>query len=198
METLLNNLKRRGFCAHLASGKDGVLKILTDNIPPGSTVGFGGSKTAEQLDLPRSLSSMGYICNHTGVSDCSWNELCQKNRFADYYISSTNALTEDGVLVNMDGRSNRVSAMCYGPKKVFIVAGSNKICADIPAAISRVENVAAPLNAKRLGRNTPCAITGKCSHCNSPETICKTLVLHYHPTTTIEMHIILLNKELGY
>ncbi len=195
---IIDNLKKRGFKPYFVQSGDEAVKIIEENIPKGALIGFGGSMTAEQLELPKKLKNAGYICNHSSVSDKPWTSICENNRFVDYYISSTNALTEEGVLVNTDGRANRISAMCYGPKKLFIVAGINKICADLNSAFQRIENIAAPLNAKRLNKNTPCALTGKCSHCLSPDTICKATLILTHPTSSMEVYVIIVNKELGF
>lgn len=195
---VLENLSRRGFKPFFAESAEEVIQIIRQNVPAGSTIGFGGSQTCEALQVPQRLKALGYVCNHQLTSDLSWEALCQSNRFVDYYITSTNALTEDGQLVNTDGRSNRVSAMCYGPKKLFVVAGRNKICKDLPAAFERIEKVAAPLNAKRLNKKTPCAVTGKCEKCFSKDTICKATLILHNPTSTMEVFVIIVNRDLGF
>lgn len=195
---VLENLKRRGFKPFFVESADEVIDIIRQNVPSGSAIGFGGSQTCEALRIPQRLKEAGYICNHQSTSELSWEELCQSNRFVDYYITSTNALTEDGELVNTDGRSNRVAAMCYGPKKLFVVAGKNKICKDLPAAFERIVNVAAPLNARRLNKKTPCTITGKCEKCFSKDTICKATLILHHPTSTMEVFVIIVNQDLGF
>lgn len=198
MEKLLNNLKNRGFIPTFVKSRDEIFDIFKAEIPCGSEIGFGGSMTVEALELPQKLHSAGYICNHQTTSSVSWQDLCIYNKNSKYYISSTNAITKDGILVNMDGRANRIAEMCYGPEKLFIVCGTNKICPDLTSAIDRVENVASPLNAKRLNRKTPCVVTGKCSKCNSPETICKALLINYHPTTSIKTYVIIIDEKLGF
>lgn len=195
---ILENLQKRGFKAYFIENGEEALKIIKDNIPFGSTIGFGGSMTLEALQFPQKLAAAGYTCNHASVSDKDGATLREENRFVKYYLTSTNAITVDGLLVNTDGRSNRVSAMCYGPSKLFFVLGKNKICKDLDAAFLRIENIAAPLNAKRLNKKTPCAVTGKCMHCQSPDTICKTTLILRHPAGTMEVFVIIINKELGY
>lgn len=195
---ILENLKKRGFKPYFVETAEEVSSIIKENIPKGAVIGFGGSMTVEELKLPVKLKEAGYICNHTAVSDIPWNSLCENNRFADYYITSTNAITEGGEIVNTDGRANRVAAMCYGPKKLFFILGTNKICKDITSAIERIENIAAPLNAKRLNRKTPCNGTGKCMKCGSAETICKATLILHHPTSTMEVFVIIVNKKLGF
>ena len=117
--------------------------------------------------------------------------------FCDAYFTSTNAITEDGELYNVDGNGNRVAAMLYGPDKVIVIAGVNKIVKNINEAISRVENLAAPANAKRLNRKTPCVITGKCMNCNSPERICREYTVIRKPAPN-RIFILLLNENYGY
>lgn len=195
---IIKNLEKRGFKPFFVDSADNVLDILKQNIPYGAAIGFGGSKTVEALDIPKQLKNAGYICNHDSVSDKPWSSICDNNRFVDYYITSTNAITTGGELVNTDGRANRISAMCYGPKKLFFILGTNKICENIDAAFKRIENVAAPLNAKRLGKNTPCALTGKCSKCFSKDTICKATLILHHPTSSMEVFVIIVNRELGF
>lgn len=195
---IIKNLEKRGFKPYFVQNTEDIIKIIKNNIPSGKTIGFGGSMSVDNLEIPQKLKAEGYICNHPKTSDKPWDSICENNRYVDYYISSTNAITKDGILVNTDGRANRISAMCYGPKKLFIIAGINKICENLEDAIKRIEDIAAPLNAKRLNKNTPCAITGKCTHCNSKETICKATLILYHPTSTIDVHVILIDKEIGF
>jgi hypothetical protein len=195
---ILQNLKQRGFHPFFVKDGDQVLEILKQNIPPQSEIGFGGSVTIEQLELPAKLQESGYICNHRSLSQLSSAQLNDRNRSVKYYITSTNAISLDGILVNTDGRANRISAMCYGPEKLFFVLGKNKICPDLNSALERIEEVAAPLNAKRLNKNTPCAKEGKCLKCDSADTICKATLILYHPTSSMEVFVIIVDKELGY
>ncbi len=117
---------------------------------------------------------------------------------ADYFISSANAMTEDGVIVNIDGNSNRVSAIAQGPKKVLFIVGMNKICADVDSAMKRARNVAAPINAQRFGLNTPCSKTGSCMNCKSPDTICCQFLITRYSRHKDRIHVILVNDNLGF
>lgn len=195
---IIRRLQERGFAPYFVRGEEEVFEILKQNIPPHSEIGFGGSMTVEQLKIPQKLKEAGYVCNHTATSESPWEELCKKNRSVQYYITSTNAITRDGILVNTDARSNRISAMCYGPRKLFFVLGKNKICDDLNAALKRIDEIAAPLNAKRLNRNTPCAKSGKCVKCRVEDTICKATLILYHPTSSMQVYVIIVDKELGY
>jgi hypothetical protein len=114
------------------------------------------------------------------------------------FLASTNAITEDGVLVNIDGNSNRVSAIAQGPKKVVLIVGMNKVCSDVDGALKRARNVAAPINAQRFGLNTPCAKTGACMDCKSPDTICCQILITRFSRHKDRIHVILVNGNLGF
>ena len=117
---------------------------------------------------------------------------------SNVYLTSSNAVTEDGKLVNKDGTGNRVASMIYGHERVYIIAGKNKICKDVDEAFKRIETIAAPLNAKRLNLKTPCVYTGVCSDCDSAERICKAeTIISKNPNGT-EIHVFLINEEMGY
>ena len=152
----------------------------------------------DELDLVDIMKDE-YKLLHRSLYDKSKHEdLYWEMARADWYITSTNAIAQTGELINIDGRANRVAAMLYGPKNILVVCGVNKIVKDINEGIDRVRNVAAPLNTKRLAKNTPCAITGKCGNCLSPDTICKATVIHHHPTTGKNFYIVLIDEKLGY
>ena len=115
---------------------------------------------------------------------------------ADYFLASANAMTEDGVLVNIDGNSNRVSCIAQGPKHVIFIVGMNKVCPDVDAAMKRARNVAAPINAQRFGLSTPCAKTGSCMNCKSPDTICCQFLITRFSRHEGRIHVILVNENL--
>ena len=117
---------------------------------------------------------------------------------ADVFLASVNAMTDDGILVNIDGNSNRVSAICQGPKEVLFIVGMNKVCGDLDGAMKRARNVAAPTNAQRFGLSTPCAKTGKCMDCKSPDTICCQFLITRFSRHTGRIHVILVNDTLGF
>ena len=117
---------------------------------------------------------------------------------ADVFLTSTNAMTEDGILVNIDGYANRVSCIANGPKKVLVIAGMNKVCKDLDSAMKRARNVAAPINAQRFGLNTPCAKTGACMDCKSPDTICCQFLITRYSRHKDRIHVILVNDNLGF
>ena len=117
---------------------------------------------------------------------------------ADFYLASANAMTEDGVIINIDGNSNRVSSIAYGPKKVLFIVGMNKICNDVDGAMKRARNVAAPINAQRFGLQTPCSNTGACMDCKSPDTICCQFLMTRFSKHKDRIHVILVNDNLGF
>ena len=117
---------------------------------------------------------------------------------ADFFLMSANAMTEDGILVNIDGNANRVSALAQGPRKVIVIAGMNKVCDDVDGAMKRARNVAAPINAQRFGLNTPCAKTGACMDCKSPDTICCQFLITRFSRHQGRIHVILVNDNLGF
>ena len=117
---------------------------------------------------------------------------------ADVFLASTNAMTEDGVLINIDGNSNRVSMIAQGPRKVVFIVGMNKVCNDVDAAMKRARNVAAPINAQRFGLKTPCSSTGSCMNCKSPDTICCQILITRYSRHEGRIHVILVNDDLGF
>ena len=160
----------------------------------GQTISFGGSVTLKDMDLYPRLSAHNQVVWH-------WEGGSPADAVnTDVYITSANALAETGEIINIDGTGNRVAATLYGHKKVYFVIGSNKIAPDYDAALWRARNIAAPKNAQRLNRNTPCAAKGdRCYNCKSPDRICNGLVVLWRKTGGIgEAEVILVDQELGY
>lgn len=192
-------LTDRGFEPYYYNEREEALKGILKLIPKGATVGFGGSQTAVDLNLPEYLKLNGYTVYHRSlIPDKTREEVYLMSRDADWLITSTNAMSEGGELVNIDGRGNRVASMIYGPKNVLVVLGINKITPDLESALYRAKNVAAPLNAKRFNLSTPCTVTGKCMDCKSVERICRATVIMTNPTFENNIHIIIINEDLGF
>lgn len=192
---LEENLKKRGFGLAVFSDRESALSYLDAKID-GTSVGIGGSMTVKELGLYDRLSSHNVVSWHM-LKDGGTIE--EANR-AEVYISSLNGLAETGELINIDGVGNRVSATSYGAKRVYFVLGQNKLAATFEKALWRARNIAAPKNAARFGVNTPCVLGEKrCHDCDSPERICKELlVLWQKPRPIKEMEIILIREDLGY
>lgn len=163
----------------------------------GRTIAFGGSVTLEKLGLYERLSESGRVFWHWKQDRTEALEAAEK---AEVYMTSANAIAESGEIVNIDGSGNRVSATLYGKKQVCFVVGKNKLCPDYNEAVWRARNVAAPLNARRLNRNTPC-VKGelRCYDCKSPERICRALVTLWGPTLACQrIEVVIINEDLGF
>ena len=164
-----------------------------DSAIDGVSVGIGGSITVQEMDLYPRLAAHNQVIWH-------WQGASHTEAVStDVYISSVNGLAETGEIINIDGTGNRVASTIYGHKKVYLVVGVNKIAPDYDAALWRARNIAAPKNAQRLNRQTPCAVKGdKCYNCKSPDRICNALSVFWHRPGSCEMEIVLVDQELGY
>ncbi|MCI2058498.1 MAG: lactate utilization protein [Oscillibacter sp.] len=192
------NLKARGFSVRIFPDAQAAAEYL-DGAIDGVTVGFGGSVTLEQLGLYDRLSGHNTVCWHWKKSGEEAAAARAAAAGADVYVTSVNGIAETGELVNIDGSGNRVSSTLYGHKKVYFVAGSNKLAPTYEGAVWRARNIASPKNAQRLKRRTPCAAKGdRCYDCKSPERICRALVTLWGPMMGTEAEVILINEELGY
>ncbi len=201
LEETLTALSKNGFRVFFAKGKEEAKDTVLKLISPEESIGVGGSITIREIGLLEALEERGNkIFQHwiKGLSPKEFSEALNEEVKAEVFLTSSNAVTRDGKLVNKDMTGNRVSAMIFGPKKVIVVVGINKIVSDVNEALDRIRNIAAPLNAKRIGLKTPCAITGVCNDCDSPDRICRvTTIIEKCPSLT-EMNVILVNEELGY
>lgn len=196
---LVKTLISRGYEVYHAADKKAALATVATLVGQGS-VGFGGSMTSVTLGIPNALKNAGNeVYFHWDMDKALRPEILARAATADWYISSVNAITKNGTILNVDGTGNRVAALISGPKNVIYCIGRNKLVPDLAAAFERVRNVAAPMNAKRLNRNTPCAVTGRCMDCSSPDRICNmTSILYKKPALIESCHIILIDEELGY
>ena len=194
-------LSRNGFKAIYAENREEAARIILESISPTESVGVGGSSTIRELGLIEKLVERGNKVIHHWKKGMSKEEVLEALRGeinSDVFLTSSNAVTMDGKLVNKDMIGNRVAAMIFGPKRVFVVVGVNKIVEDVKEALERIERVAAPLNAKRLGVKTPCVETGYCTDCDSPDRICRvTTIIERRPSRT-DLTVVLVNENLGY
>jgi len=200
-EKVVKALEKNNFQAYYFGNRaDAVAKVLS-LVQPGATVGVGGSWTLKEMNIPDQLEKKGHEVfdhNRPGLTMEQSMALRHKELSCDVFISGTNAITLDGQIVNTDGSGNRVAAMSFGPKKVIVVVGVNKIVPDLDAAMERIEMFAAPVNNKRLDRPNPCTVTGICMDCQGPSRICNiTTILHKRPPT-MEFHVIIVGEELGF
>lgn len=194
-------LQKNRFAAEFYETTQAALEKLLESIPPDATVGVGGSWTLIQLGLVEKLEARGntVYCHHKpGLTPEEILDLRRKQLTCDVFLTSTNAITEDGRLVNTDATGNRVAAMIFGPKKVIILTGSNKIVKDLGEAPERIRTIAAPQNNKRLNRPNPCVNTGYCVDCQGPTRLCNvTTVLHKRPPAS-DIQVWVVGEELGY
>jgi L-lactate utilization protein LutB len=200
VERTINALKKNNFEALFVQDSKAAFEEVMKRIPDGATVGIGGSVTLTQLRLQEALEKRGIHLIwpfQQAKNDEERLLLIQKSFSADVFLSSTNAVTEDGELFNVDASGNRVGAMFIGPKKTIIVTGVNKIVKDLGAAEKRVKEWVAPQNAKRLGKKTPCVETGVCGDCSSPDRICNIYVALAKRPSRTEVVIILVGEKLG-
>ena len=196
-QKVIKGLESRNMSGYYASDREEAKKIALSLIPEGSLVTMGGGQSAWDIGLPQALKEGNYnFLDRNLVEDKRAAMLAAYD--ADVFLASANAITEDGVMVNIDGNANRVSALAFGPKKLVLIVGMNKVCPDVDAAMKRARNVAAPINAQRFGLSTPCAKTGSCMNCKSPDTICCQFLITRFSRHTGRIHVILVNDVLGF
>lgn len=189
----IQNLERRGFRVTRFDSGAQAAAYLGSQLR-GCTVGMGGSKTIEALGLYETLAGENTVYWHWKVPGA---ETLRQAALADVYISSVNAVSEGGEILNIDGNGNRVAGMLFGHKKVYLVLGVNKLCPDFESALHRARNVAAVQNCARLGKKTPCQLDGTCHDCASPERICNALTVLWRPMNGMETEVLLIDEELG-
>ncbi len=194
-------LLKNGINAFVVETREDACKKALSLIPKGSTVGLGGSRTVVEIGLLEKLREGNYDLldqYSPGLSRSTALEIRKKGTHAQYFVCGSNAITEDGKIVNIDGLGNRLAALAFGPQKVIIVAGRNKIVKDVNAAIERVKNVAAPMNARRFGLELPCVRSGRCEDCTSSQRICNLTLIIEKQREKNRMNVILINEELGF
>ena len=202
MEEILKKLESNGIIPSYFATKEAAKEEILKRIPLEATVGIGGSVTLREMDILDSLAERGTeYFDHwkPGLSKEEIMEVKRKQVTADYFLTSTNALTRDGKLVNIDNTGNRVAAMIFGPKHVIVVAGENKIVDDFPAAIKRIKEKVVPRNTSRRGDDTPCAKGRPCTDCNSPDRLCRVTSIIEKKTRGVEtFSVVIVGEPLGY
>lgn len=194
----MTQLENHGFEVSYFETKEEGLDYLKSVIEKGSTIGLGGSMTLSEIGVLDWLTNNPDY-NYLDRYNCEDVTKVFHDCFnADVYLTSSNAITLDGMLLNVDGNGNRVAALIYGPKKVYVVAGTNKIVRTIEDAITRVETYASPANNIRLKKGNPCEQIGSCVHCNQDSTICNQYVITRRNNIKNRIHVVLINEELGY
>lgn len=197
-QKVIAGLRSRNMEGYYAASREEALVTALGLIDAGASVTMGGGESVHAIGLPTALKAAEDI---EFIDRDEWEDKRAAMLAAydcDVFLSSANAITEDGVMVNIDGNSNRVSAIAQGPKKVIFVVGMNKVCNDVDGALKRARNVAAPINAQRFGLNTPCSKTGSCMDCKSPDTICCQFLITRYSRHKGRIHVILVNENLGF
>lgn len=199
-DTLIEKFNKRGIEGYYCDNTSEALLTAKRFLTPGCTISWGGSETLKQIGLFEDISDSDYILIDRSVATTPEEKalIYSKTVLADYYFMSSNAITLDGQLVNIDGYGNRVACLITGPKNVIVIAGMNKIVTDVPTGIERVRNMATPPNVIRLNRKTPCAELGKCANCLTDDCICCNIVITRKSIIPGRVKVILVGEELGY
>lgn len=195
-QKVIKGLESRNMTGYYAADREEALKKALELIPEGSTVTMGGAMSAVEIGLVDALMNGNY--DFLDRNQMEPREALLKGYDADVFLTSANAMTEDGVMVNIDGNANRVSYIANGPKKIVAIVGMNKVCDDVDGAMKRARNVAAPTNAQRFEIDTPCKKTGSCANCKSPDTICCQFLVTRYSRHAGRIHVILVNDSLGF
>ena len=194
---VIQGLQSRNMNGYYAGSREEALELALSMIPENSAVAMGGGMSIHEIGLSDRLQNGNYrFINRDTSEDKHAAAIAAYS--GDIYLASCNAITEDGVLVNIDGMSNRVSAIAYGPEKVIFIVGMNKVCSDTDSAMKRARNIAAPINAQRIGISAPCTKTGACMDCKSPDTICCQFLITRFSRIKDRINVILVNDNLGF
>lgn len=196
-QTVIKGLESRNMTGYYAKDKEEAKRIALSLIPEKAKVTNGGSMSIQEIGLVDAIKAGDYnYCDRETMEDKKAAALFAYD--CDVYLGSTNAITNDGILINIDGNANRVSAYAYGPEKLVLVVGLNKVAGDVDGAMKRARNEAATDNAQRFGLDTPCAKTGACMNCKSPDTICCQFLITRYSRHKDRIHVILVNEDLGF
>lgn len=198
--TIIKNLEKRQMEGYYCATSEEAVKKALELMPEGASIGWGGSMTLAETGLMDAIREANYriIDRETAKTPEEQRKIYGEICCSDFFLMSTNAITLDGELVNIDGRGNRVAFLCYGPQNVLIVTGMNKVVSDVESGVKRVRDIASPPNTVRLNKNTPCAVTGRCGNCLSPDCICSQVVITRRSGIPGRIKVILVGEELGY
>lgn len=198
--TIIKNLAKRQMDGYYCETKEEALEKALELIPDGSSVAWGGSETLAQIGIREALKSGSFtvIDRESAQTPEEQRKIFGEICMSDFFLMSTNAITLDGELVNIDGRGNRVSFLCFGPQNVIVIAGMNKVVSSVEDGVRRTRDIASPPNTVRLNKNTPCALTGRCGDCFSPDCICSQIVITRRSGQPGRIKVILVGEELGF
>lgn len=199
-KTIIANLEKRQMKGWYCQDSAAAVKKVLELVPRHASVTWGGTMTMEECGVMDALKAGSYslIDRFSGKTPEEKKQLYAKAVCADYFFMSTNAITLDGELINVDGAGNRVACLCSGPDHVIVLAGMNKVVPSVEDGQRRVRNVAAPMNTLRLHKKTPCSVTGRCADCQSPDCICSQIVVTRRSHVPERIQVILIGEELGY
>lgn len=200
-DTMIQNLRKRNMEGFYCEDREAARELAMEMMKEGGTVGFGGSVTLDETGILKAVEEkegLTLIDRRKAKTPEETREIFFQTVASDYFLMSTNAITIDGELINIDGKGNRLACLVYGPKTVIIIAGMNKVTADTDSGIKRVQNVSSPANAAVFGSKTPCGITGHCGNCHSPQTMCCQVVITRHSRFDGRIKVILVGEELGH
>ncbi len=199
-EPIIKNLEKRNMEGYYFASAAACTEAILSTLPKGSVIGWGGSESIKECGLLEEIQKGGYELLDRSLARTpeESRQIYAKTVLADYYLMSTNAITLGGELINIDGNGNRVACLIQGPSHVIIIAGMNKVVSDVPGGVARVRNMASPANAIRLNRNLPCAASGVCHDCLSPECFCNQIVVTRRSMHPGRIKIYLVGEELGY
>ncbi len=198
--TIIKNLEKRNMEGYFFEDSASCVKAILDMMPKGSTIAWGGSETLTESGMMAALAEADYelIDRMSAKSPEEARNLYAWIVLSDYYFMSTNAITMDGELINIDGAGNRVACLIHGPRYVMMIVGMNKVVSDVDSGIKRVHDIASPANTVRLNKNTPCHATGRCGNCLSPDCICSQTVITRRSKDQGRIKVFLVAEELGY
>ena len=198
--TIIQNLNKRQIEGYYCKDKTSAIQKALELIPEGSSISYGGSMTLNETGLMNAIENGNYKlikrenANNAEEQRKIYAEICA----SDFFLMGSNAITLDGELINIDGRGNRVAFLCFGPQNVLILTGMNKVVSNIESGVKRVRDIAAPPNGIRLNKQTPCALTGRCGDCYSPDCMCGQLVITRRSGIPNRIKVILIGEDLGY
>jgi hypothetical protein len=200
-QTMIKNFKKRNIDAYYCNTSEEAVTLAMELMSAGGTVGMGGTETVKEtglLDAVKVNPNLTFLDRSLATTAEKKKEIYRNSFFCDYYLMSSNAITIDGELINIDGNGNRVACLIYGPDQVLILAGMNKVVDSVEAGLERIGTHAAPPNAARLGTKTPCGVLGHCGDCHSEDCMCCQIVVTRHSRQKGRIKVILIGEELGF
>lgn len=200
-KSLISAIEKRNMTAYYCENKEACLQKVLEILPEGCTIAWGGSESIKEAGIPDAVKESGKYTVYDRAKYLSPRQVKEFNKLAfssDYYFMSSNAITLDGMLMNIDGNGNRVANLIFGPEHVIVVAGMNKVVPTIEDAYDRIRNIASPPNTIRLRKNTPCSKLGKCGDCYSDDCICNQIVITRRSREKERIIVLLVNDNLGF